>query len=139
MSPVQLPGSNIFVSKRKIHTGTQKYDVSLAKECQHFLIKKHHKDGVIDQGENNKRFMERKWTDRKYHVQDNANVEQQYVKMYCNTNQFPELSFCGPHSKPHGARRLSKHYHLRFDPKLGLGKCEIRRIPCACFACKLML
>ena len=59
--------------------------------------------------------------------------------MYCNTNQFPELSFCGPHSKPHGARGLSKHYHLRFDPKLGMGVCAIRRISCACVASTSML
>ena len=59
--------------------------------------------------------------------------------MYCNTNQFPKLPFCGPHSKPHGARGLGKHYHLRFDPKLGMGKCKICRIPCACVAYTSML
>ena len=63
--------------------------------------------------------MERKWTERKYPVQDDASVELKYVKMYCNTNQFPVLPFYGPHSKPHGARGLGKHYHLHFDPKLG--------------------
>ena len=55
--------------------------------------------------------------------------------MYCNKNQFPALPFCDPHSKPHGARGLSKHYHFRFDPKLGMGVCAISRIPCACVAC----
>ena len=30
---------------------------------------------------------------------------------------------------------MSKHYHLRFDPKLGNGVCEICRTPCACVAC----
>ena len=59
--------------------------------------------------------------------------------MYCNTNQFPALPFCGPYYKPHGARGLSNHYHLRFDPKLGMGVCEILRIPCACVACISML
>ena len=44
-----------------------------------------------------KRFMERKWIERKYHVQDNAAVELKYVRIYCNTNQFPELYFCGTH------------------------------------------
>ena len=83
--------------------------------------------------------MIRKWTEREYHVQDNADVEHKDVKMYCNTNQFPTLVFCGPHSKPHGARGLLKHYHLRFDPKLGMGKCAIRRIPCVCVACTSML
>ena len=62
--------------------------------------------------------MEIKWTDRQYHVQDNADVAHQDVRMYCNTNQLPELPFCGPHSKPYGARGFSKHYHFRFDPKL---------------------
>ena len=56
--------------------------------------------------------------------------------MYCNTKQFPGLSFCGPHYKPHGARGLSKHYHLRFDPKLGMAICEIK---CDCVECKSML
>ena len=79
--------------------------------------------------------MDRKWTEIKYRVQDNADVELKDVKMYCNTNQFPALPFCGPHSKPHGARRIGKHYHFRFDPKLGMGKCAIFRIPCACVAC----
>ena len=50
-----------------------------------------------------------KWTEREYHVQDNNVVAHKYVKIYCNTNQFPELSFCGSHPKPHGARGLGKH------------------------------
>ena len=68
--------------------------------------------------------MIRKWIERKYHIQDNAYVELKDVKMYCNTNTFPALPFCGPHSKPHGARGLGKHYRLCFDQKLGMGKCE---------------
>ena len=79
--------------------------------------------------------MERKWIDRQYHVQDNADVSHQDVIMYCNTNQFPASSFCGTHYKPHGARVLSKHYHLRFDPKRGNDICAICRISCACVAC----
>ena len=39
MSTVQLPGSNIFDSKIQMHTGTQNYDVSLAKESQEHLKK----------------------------------------------------------------------------------------------------
>ena len=83
--------------------------------------------------------MERKWTEIKYHVQENALVELKDVKMYCNTNQFPELPFCGLHYKPHGARGLSKHYHLHFYPKLSMGVCAIHHIPCACVACTSML
>ena len=59
--------------------------------------------------------------------------------MYCNTNKFPALPFCVPHSKPHGARGFIKHYYLRFDTKPGNGVCEILRIPCACVACTSIL
>ena len=76
--------------------------------------------------------MERKWIERKYHVQDNASVELKDVKMYCNTNKFPALPFCSPHSKHHGARGLGKHYHLSFYPKLGMGEYSIHCIPCVC-------
>ena len=79
--------------------------------------------------------MERKWTDRQYHVQDNADVAHQDVRMYCSTNQFPSLPLCGLHSKPHGARGLSNHYHFLFCPKLVNGVYEIRRIPFSCVAC----
>ena len=59
--------------------------------------------------------------------------------MYFNTKQFPALQFCGPHSKPHGARGLSKHYHLRFDPKIGNGVCENSRTACACSECTIII
>ena len=122
MSKIQLSGSIRFDSQIKIHTSTEKKDVSLAMSFKDHLEGEHRKNGVIDQGKSIKLFMNRKWTEIKYHIQDNADVELKDVKMYCNTNQFPTLPFCGPHSKPHGARGLRKHYHLRFDPKLGMGK-----------------
>ena len=93
------------------------------------------KHGFIDQGKYRKISSKIKCTDREYHVQDNADIAHKYLKMYCDTNQFPSLPFCGPHPKPHGARELSKHYQLRFDPKLYHGICAIRRIPCACVVC----
>ena len=39
-------------------------------------------------------------------------VQQKPVKMSCASTQFQELSFCGPYTKPHGMRRLSKNCHL---------------------------
>ena len=139
MSKVQLPGSIRFDSQIKIHTGTENKYVSLAREFKDHLEGEHRKNGVIDQGKSRKRYMNRNWTEREYHDQDNADVEYKDVKMYCNTNQFPTLPFCGPHSKPHGARGLGKHYHLHFDPKLSMGKCAILHIPCACVACTSIL
>ena len=122
-----------------MHSCTQNNDVSLANEFQKHLYKDHRKHGVIDQGTYIKRSSKRKCTDREYHVQDNANVAQKYVKIYCDTNKFPVLTFCGPHLKSHGARGLSKHYHLPFDPKLDHVICAILRIPCSCVACTSMI
>ena len=82
------------------------------------MSKDHHKHRVVDQGKYMKRDSKRKWTDREYHVQDNDDAAHKEVEIYCDTNQLSELPFCGPHSKPHVARGLSKHYHLCFDPKL---------------------
>ena len=82
-----------------------------------------------------KRASKRKWTDREYHVQDNSDVLHKDVKIYCDTNQFLALPFCGPHTKPHGSRGFSKYYHLLFDPKIGHGIYAIHRIPCACVGC----
>ena len=107
MSNVQLPGSNKIDSQMKIHTGNQIYYVSLAKEFQHHLTKEHNKNGVFDQVKNNKRFTGIKWTERQYCVQDNADVERKYMRVYRNTNQLPSLPLCGPHSKPHCARGTS--------------------------------
>ena len=122
-----------------MQTGNKKDDVRLDKEFQHHLTKEHRKNIVIDQGKTIKWFIERKWTDRQYPVQDNADVIHQDVRIYGNTNQFPALPSCGPHSKPRGARGISKHYHLLFDPKLGNGICAILYIPCVCVACTSML
>ena len=83
--------------------------------------------------------MERKCTERKYHDEDSSDVTHKYVRMYCNTNKLPALPFCTPHYKPHGARGLSKHYHLRFDPKLVNGVYAIFRITCDCVTCTSML
>ena len=63
------------------------------------------------------------WPDRQFHVKDTADVAHRDVKIYCNTNQLPSLSFCGPNYNPHGARGLRNNYHLRFDPKLSNGVC----------------
>ena len=121
MSNFQLSGSNIFDSRMQIHTRNQNNDVSLSKKFQHHLTKQHRKNGVIDQGKYRRIFMEIKWTDRQYYAQDNADVAHKDVKMYCNTNRFLLLSFCGPHSKPYGTRGMIKHYHLIFGTKLGNG------------------
>ena len=110
---------------------THKNGVSLAKH----LYKENRKHVVLDHVKYRKRASKIKWTYRGYHVQDNAAVAHKDVKMYCDTKQFPALPFCGSHTKPHGARGLSKYYHLRFDTKLGHVICAICHIPSACVVC----
>ena len=94
---------------------------------------------MFDQGKNNKQFIVRKCTDIQYHVKDGSDAVHQDERMYCKTNQLPALIFCGPYSKPHDARVLINHYHLRFDQKLGNGICAICHIPCACVTYTSML
>ena len=55
---VQLPGSVKFDSPIKMHTGTEKKDLSLAKELKYNLEGEHRQNGVIDQVKSRKRFME---------------------------------------------------------------------------------
>ena len=99
------------------------------------MSKYHWKHEVIDQVKYRKIASKRKCTDKYYHVQDNFSIARKDVKMYCDTNQFQELPICGPHPKPRWERGFSKHYRLRFGPKLVHGICVIFRIPCACVAC----
>ena len=112
MSKVKLPGSVRFDSHIKMHTGTEDKDVSLAKYFKDNLEEEHCQNGSIDQGNSGKRFMESKWTEIKYHVQDNAAVELKDVKIYCNTNQFIELPFCVPpqHYPEHDTLFLSIYF-----------------------------
>ena len=68
MSKVQLPGSIIFDSQIKMHTGTENKDVSLAKEFKDNLEGEQRQNGAIDKGKSRKRYMNRKWTEREYRV-----------------------------------------------------------------------
>ena len=94
---------------------------------------------MIDQGKYKKRASKGNCKEREYHVHNDVDVAHKYVKMFCNTNQFPLYSFCGLHTKPHGVRGLNTHCHMRFDPKMGYGICATLRIPCACYECTYML
>ena len=106
MSTVQLSVLKTFDSHILMHSCTPKHYVSLSKEFQKYLSKDDRKHGVVDQGKDRKRASKIKCTYREYHVQDNADVAQKYVNIYCDTNQFPALPFCGSHPKPHGSKRI---------------------------------
>ena len=102
----------------KIQTSTNTGDVILAIEFQKHLSDISHKNVVIGQGKYRKRASKQKWTERNYHVQNNADVTYIGVKMCCVPKQFPPFTFCGPQSKPHGVWGLRKLYHLILNKKL---------------------
>ena len=72
-------------------------------------------------------------------MQHDKYVDHQDAKIYCATNQFPGFKVLGPHNKLNGARGLGKHYHMRFDTKLGYGTCAISCIPRDCPTCTSIL
>ena len=72
-------------------------------------------------------------------MQNNKYFNNQDVKMYCETNQFPGLQFLGPHKKTHGVHGLCNNYHMHFDTKLGHGTCATHRIPFVCPLCTSMI
>ena len=94
---------------------------------------------MIDHKRERKRASKRKGMEREHHVWERKDVQHKSVKLPCASTQFIAFLFCGPHAKPHGVIGLSKHYHLRLEPKLGHGKCEIRCILCACISFTNML
>ena len=79
--------------------------------------------------ENTKRAIKQKLNKRYYHVQDNGDVAQKDVKIYCIKTHFPLLQFFAPHTKPHGVRGLIKYYHVQLK-KTAHGTCAILCIPC---------
>ena len=84
MSKVQLPGSVRFDSQIKMSTGTENKDVSLAQEFKDHIEEEHRQKMVPLIKENKIKFMDLKWTERKYHVKDNTAVELKHVRIYCN-------------------------------------------------------
>ena len=64
--------------------------MSLALVFQKKFSKKSRKYGIIDKVKH-KKVQEKKLKNRGYYVKHNKDVEHKYVKMYCDTNQFPEL------------------------------------------------
>ena len=113
-----------------MQTPAHNADVSLAQEFKKHLYNASRQHGILDHGR--KKGQVKNWTNRKYHVQNNEDVEQQDAQMYCDTTQCTKFLFISPHKKPHGLRRLSKNYHVRFYTKTGHVICAIHHITCTC-------
>ena len=121
-----------------MHTSTHNADVSLAQEFKKHLYHASRKHDILDYRKQ-KCPSKQNFTKREYCVQNNKYSEHQYIKMYFTNNQFPELAFCGPHNKLHGAHGLGKSYYTSFYTKLLYVTCEISHITCAFTKCTFKL
>ena len=112
MTTVQLHGASDYDSQMAMNILTANTDISLAREFQKHILDPTWAHGLLDHGKCIKCASKWNWNERDYHVQDNKDVYHISVRISCETTQFPELSFCGLHAKPHRGRGLSKHYHF---------------------------
>ena len=135
MSQIQVPGADNLHNAFAAHVCTDQGMQSLAAECKRLLSLPERVNGVVGDAKSRKREQKQKWVQQEYHIQDKLDVQHTGVNMGLKQDMFPELPFANVRPKPHGVRGLTKHYHVRLDPKLGQGKCAIRRIPCCCKPC----
>ena len=112
ISTVKLPVAKGCGAQMVTHTVTRTSGVSLAREFRKHLSPAARKHVVIDQYKYKIKASKKEWKEREYHVHEYSDDVQNFVKMCFSTNQFSSLSFCGPHTNPHGVRGLSKHYHI---------------------------
>ena len=109
MKNVQLTGAVANDSQMAIHIAMNNADNILARVFQKHLSYPTRAHALIGHGKDRKRASKRKWMECEYHVQDKKYVQNKPVKTLCASIKCHGISFCGPHAKPHGVRRLSKH------------------------------
>ena len=121
---VKIPGTEDYDSQTEMNTSTENKDISLAREFQKYLSDPTRSHVLLYHGKYRKRSIKRKWTYREYNVQYSKDLSQILVKISWELTKLPALYFFSLHAKPHGVRGLSKHHHLRLDPKLGHGNVQ---------------
>ena len=136
-STVQLYYSHSFVAKITIHTSTQNANVSLAQYFQKHLSNASLKHGCLDQWKQKKLSINQNW---KYiDVQNNEDVEDQYVKVTVSQTSFLRFHFV-VYTKNHIVYSgLVSIITCVFDPKLVHATCVIHCIPCGNLQCTPML
>ena len=95
-----------------MHISTKNADIILAKEFQKNLSDLTRAHGLIDNGKDIKIAIERKLTEREYHVQDKKDLQHKSVNISFACTKFPALPLFGLHEKPYVIRGFSKHSHL---------------------------
>ena len=101
MTNVKLPGAEDYESHMIMRISNYNSGTSLAREFQKHLSEPTEAYGFLYHSKGTKRDIKSNSTQRDYHIQDSKDVSLISVKMSCAINQFPSLSFCGPHSQTH--------------------------------------
>jgi len=114
--------------RMNIHSMNEEGEYSFAEECQRLCL---HRDciGMTGDAKHKKREALAAVKQRVYHVHKECDV------MYMNLNIKAKF----PKRDADDNIKMRDLYHIRCDPDLGLGKCAMRRIPCACRACRTAL
>ena len=100
---------------------------SFARECIRLCSNSNRKLGVLGDKKNKKREENRKVMERFYHYHEP------------NCSELIQVNKEGEGFKSGKRNGMNSHYNFRFHPRLGLGFCASRRIPCLCKSCKEQL
>ena len=100
---------------------------SFARECIRLCSNKNRIFGVSGDKKNKKREENRKVMERFYHYHES------------NPSEFIQVNKEGEGFKSGKRNGMNSHYNFRFHPRLGVGYCAARRIPCLCESCKQQL
>ena len=117
------------------HAATKKGVCSFVEECHRLLSQEARRQRSISF--KNKKLTERegKYQRAKYFIQKEEDVKFNHINVAWDNTVFSKLPFVDASAVIRGRQGIMTHYNYRVDPKLGFGKCAVRRIPCMCSAC----
>jgi hypothetical protein len=132
MSQATMPEENDSTQKINPEAMVENASKSIAKEAARLCRNENRIHGVKSEGKYRKR-------------EESASMKQRFYwedGEFEITSSFDNLTMvCKPWYKPKDRKNngISSMYNFRADPKLGLGRIAIRRIPCACDSCRQLL
>ena len=125
MCLIGTPEANDSEKRMNAASMTENASSSLAQECARLCSTDNRMTGLKGDVKHAKRESNARVKRRHYHVQDDDAIKFKNTK-YKAVN-FPK------------DKGVMQCYNVRADPDLGLGKIAMRRIPCACTACREQL
>ena len=130
MSLVVTPEANESSKRVAPEAMVEGVSKSIAHEAARLCSDMARVEGVKSEGKYQKRETNASMKKRHYHVHEIDSTEHLNLQMTCK----PFLT--GRNQTGNGLKSM---YNIRADPDLGLGRVAVRRIPCACEACRHQL